>query len=100
MQKFLRSGSTAILFAVLCFFGSIIFLMQLGLARHDNYEAKRRNASSGSPHSIPHERSNNCGFEAARSEYRKVNARIFLPSNTESFYLHQRIIPKLRGNYN
>jgi len=38
MQKFLRSSNTAILFAVLCFFGAIIVLMQLGLARHDNYE--------------------------------------------------------------
>jgi hypothetical protein len=38
MQKFLRSSSTAILSAVLFFFGSIIFLMQVGLARFDNYE--------------------------------------------------------------
>ena len=38
MQQFLRSSSTAILSAVLCFFGSIIFLMQLGLAKYDNYE--------------------------------------------------------------
>ncbi len=38
MQRFLRSSSTAILFAVMCFFGSIIFLMQLGLAQYDNYE--------------------------------------------------------------
>lgn len=38
MQKFLRHSSTAILSAVIVFFGSIIFLMRLGLARYDNYE--------------------------------------------------------------
>ena len=38
MQKFLRHSSTAILSAVLFFFGSIILLMQVGLARHNNYE--------------------------------------------------------------
>ena len=38
MQKFLRHSSTAILSAVIVFFGSIIFLMQLGLSRYDNYE--------------------------------------------------------------
>lgn len=38
MQKLLRSSSTAILSAVLCLFGSIIFIMQLGSAQHDNYE--------------------------------------------------------------
>ena len=38
MQKFLRSPVTGIVSGLVCFFGSIFILMQIGLTRYDNYE--------------------------------------------------------------
>lgn len=38
MQAFLRSGVTAIISALCFFTGSIYVLMEIGLARYDNYE--------------------------------------------------------------
>lgn len=38
VQKFLRSSVTAVVSGVVFFFGTIFILMEIGLARYDNYE--------------------------------------------------------------
>lgn len=38
LQKFLRSSVTAVVSGMVCFFGAIFILMQIGLSRFDNYE--------------------------------------------------------------
>lgn len=38
MAKLAAVSTISILSGIVCFFGSILFLMQLGLQRYDNYE--------------------------------------------------------------